>query len=191
MLVYHRVVVDERPPDSRDESTPGPEASTGGLGSTASGLFGLTLVIALLSFGMAVLLLTGARNGLTPGAEETPSPAQAVRTQTPAATPVRILSSSGSTEPVGGGAYRVTFVWTLEGAREGDSALVRLMAGTRVVTDQRGVLDANVFSSSSGKLTLATSQECSADGWSAELVLVRNVQPQGDAVARVRGVTCR
>jgi hypothetical protein len=69
--------------------------------------------------------------------------------------------------------------------------LLRFSMGSRVISETRGALDANVFSPSTGIFTVATSQECSADGWSAEVVSIRGVTPAGEATSRAAGVTCR
>ena len=103
---------------------------------------------------------------------------------------MRIVSASGSAERLDSGAYRVTFAWMLEGARAGDSAVIRFSAGSRQPTETRGTLDPTVFSASTGRLALVTSQECSGGGWTAELISLRGLSPVGDAVARVAGVTC-
>jgi len=155
-------------------------------------VFALAVLLVSLSFGSAFLLINrsafGADAIVTPGAP--PVRTTAARAATAAPVAVRVLSASGTAEPLGTGAYRVVFSWALEGAREGDTALIRFSVGSRVPSEQRGTLDANVFSSSTGRLTVSTQQECSTDGWSAELVSLRGSPPAGDATARVAGVRC-
>jgi hypothetical protein len=124
-------------------------------------------------------------------ADETLPPATAgARTATPTPTPVRVTAGAATAERLDASTYRVTYTWMLEGAREGDTALLRFSIGSRVISEQRGTLDASIFSSSSGRLTITTSQECSADGWSAELLSLRGVTPVGERTSRAPGVTC-
>ena len=157
---------------------------------SAVGIFAVALLFAALAFiGPIVLLTRGS------GVQAEPSPPFApatttLRPATPASAPVRIASASGSAERLDSGAYRVTFAWTLEGARVGDPVVIRFSAGSRQPTESRGTLDPSVYSASTGRLTLVTSQECSGGGWSAELISLRGQPPVGDAVARVAGVTC-
>ena len=113
------------------------------------------------------------------------------RTATAAPATIRVTAGPALAERLDTGGYRVTFTWTLEGAREGDSALLRFGIGSRVVSEQRGALDANVFVASTGRFTVTTAQECTADGWSAEIVSIRNLTPVGEATSRAAGVTCR
>ncbi len=153
-------------------------------------VFAGAFLLAAVTFGSSVVLLT--RTATFELSAETLSPTAATtRTATPAPAPVRVTAASGTAERTDTGAYRVIFVWTLDGAREGDSALLRFSVGGRVITEQRGTLDANVFSSSTGRFTLTTSQDCSTEGWSAELVSIRGLTPVGDATSRVAGAACR
>jgi hypothetical protein len=102
-----------------------------------------------------------------------------------------VTAGAATAERLDTGTYRITFNWTLDGAREGDAALLRFSIGSRVISEQRGNLDATVFTASTGRLTVATSQDCSAEGWSAELVTLRGVTPIGEPTSRANGVTCR
>jgi hypothetical protein len=162
-------------------------------GSSARPLlvFAGALLLAAATFGSSVALLVRSEP-IDLLEEGTPARTSApTRASTAAPSPVRISGAAGTAERLETGAYRVTFTWTLDGGREGDGLLLRFTLGSRVLTEQRATLDATVFTSSTGRLTLATSQECSADGWTAEVVSVRGVTPAGDAVSRVAGVTCR
>jgi hypothetical protein len=155
-------------------------------------LFAGVLLLALLTFGSSVVLLTRVAS-VEPSEEEavrtsTPIPTRAA---TPAATAVRVTAGAATAERLDTGTYRITFNWTLDGAREGDAALLRFSIGSRVISEQRGNLDATVFTASTGRLTVATSQDCSAEGWSAELVTLRGVTPIGEPTSRANGVTCR
>lgn len=157
---------------------------------SAVGIFAAALLLAALVFVGPIIMLT---RGTGVEAEPSPSLAPAAttfRATTPGAAAVRIASASGSAERLDSGAYRVTFAWMLEGARAGDSAVIRFSAGSRQPTETRGTLDPTVFSASTGRLALVTSQECSGGGWTAELISLRGLPPVGDAVARVAGVTC-
>ena len=158
--------------------------------STPVGIFVGVLVLATLTFGSSVALLTRVATLASPeeDVERTSTP---TRSAFPAPATVRVVSGVATAERLSTGGYRVTFTWTLDGAREGDSALIRFSAGSRVLSEQRGTLDANVFSSATGRLTVATSQECSADGWTAEVVSIRNLTPVGEPTSRAAGVTCR
>lgn len=152
-------------------------------------VFAGALLLATATFGSSFALLV--RSDTVGAVEEAPARTSVpTRAATAAPSPVRITGASGTAEKLASGAYGVTFTWTLEGGREGDSVLLRFSAGGRVLSEQRGALDATVFTSSTGTLTIATSQACSADGWSAEVVSVRGLAPVGDAVSRVAGVTC-
>lgn len=156
-------------------------------------VFVLALLLVSLSFGSAILLITRSAVDTDSSAESaaaTPAATSAPRIATAAPAPIRVLSTSGTAEPLAGGTYRVTFVWVLEGAREGDTALLRFSMGSRVLSEQRGALDDTVFASSTGRLTLSTMQPCSTDGWAAELVTLRGQPLAGDATARVAGVRC-
>src|SRR5438876_7695003 len=108
---------------------------------SAVGIFAGALLFATLAFIGPIVLLT--RGG---GVEAVPSPpvapaTTALRTATSASAPVRIASGSGSAERLDSGAYRVTFAWTLEGARVGDPVVLRFSAGSRQPTESRGTLD--------------------------------------------------
>jgi hypothetical protein len=152
-------------------------------------IFAGALLFATVTFGSALGLLV--RSNPLGAGEELPAATSApTRAPTPAPPGVRISGASGTAERLETGAYRVTFTWTLDGAREGDGVLLRFSVGTRIISEQRGTLDETVFTSSTGRLIVATSQECSAEGWSAELVSVRGLTPIGEAISRVAGVTC-
>ena len=158
-------------------------------------VFAAVLPLTALSFGAAILIISAPAWSAAPLAvSETPVPVVRVasppRPQSAVPSPVRVLTATGGAEVAGNG-YRVTFAWALEGASVGDPAVVRLFAGGRLVTEQRGVLDASVFSASTGRLTLVTAAECSADGWSAELVSIRNQAIVGEGSIKVPGVVCR
>jgi hypothetical protein len=155
------------------------------------GVFVAALVLASLTFAGSILLLT---RSTVVEAEPRPEPAAiaaVARTAAPASVAVRVTSATGAAERLDSGAYRVTFLWMLEGARDADPVLVRFSAGSRQLSESRGALDPSVYSASTGRLTLVTSQDCSADGWSAELISVRGQTPAGDRVARASGVACR
>lgn len=152
-------------------------------------IFAGALLLATVTFGSSLGLLL--RSDPLAAVEELPAtPSAPTRPPTAAASPVRVSGASGTAERLDTNLYRVTFTWTLDGGREGDSVLVRFFLGARVISEQRGTLDAAVFTASTGKLIVATSQECSAEGWSAELVSVRVLTPVGDAISRVAGVPC-
>ena len=148
------------------------------------------LVLAMLTFGSSVALLTrvGTLESLADEVTQTTAPARA---STPAPTAPRVTAANATAERLDTGNYRVTFLWTLQSAKEGDTVLLRFSVGSRVISEQRGVLDATVFSSSTGRFAVATTQECSADGWSAEIVSIRGLTPVGAPTSRVSGVTCR
>lgn len=158
-----------------------------------TGVLGLTF----LSLGSAVLVLSGATKADTTTASNisttsrAASPAAGARTASVAPAAVRVTSASGSAGTLGGSTYRVSFVWALDGAKEGDVVLVRVFAGTRLLSELRGALDQSVYAAATGRLTIATSLDCSADGWSAELVSVRDQPISGDGTAKVAGVACR
>jgi hypothetical protein len=162
-------------------------------GSSARPLlvFAGALLLATATFASSVALLVRSEPIDLPAEETLVRTSAPTRAPTAAPSPVRISGAAGTAERLESGAYRVTFTWMLEGGREGDGLLLRFSVGSRVLTEQRGTLDANVFTASTGRLTLATSQECSTDGWTAEVLSVRGVTPAGDAVSRVAGVTCR
>lgn len=153
------------------------------------GIFVGVLVLAMLTFGASVALLTRVATLTSPDPEavRTTTP---TRTASPAPTAVRVTAGAATAERLDTGAYRVTFAWTLEGGREGDTVLLRFSMGNRVLSEQRGALDANLFSSSTGRFTVTTQQECSADGWAAEILSIRNVTPVGEPASRAAGVTC-
>jgi hypothetical protein len=178
----------ERADLSNDVVVPGPARSS--LWTTPMGIFVGVLALVLLTFGTSVALLTRVATLEAPD-DEVARTTTAIRAATPAPTAVRVTAGAATAERLDTGTYRVTFIWTLEGAREGDSALLRFSSGSRVLSEQRGALDANIFSSSTGRLTVTTSQECSADGWSAELVSLRGVTAVGEPISRAPGVTCR
>ena len=158
--------------------------------ATPAGLFVGVLVLAMLTFGSSVALLT--RVGVIASPEdEVTSTVAPTRTATAAPATIRATAGPGLAERLDSGGYRVTFTWALEGAREGDTALLRFSIGSRVVSEQRGALDANVFSAATGRFTVTTAQECTADGWTAEIVSIRNLTPVGEATSRAAGVTCR
>jgi hypothetical protein len=156
---------------------------------SAIGVFGAALLFALISFAAPIALLTRGTAVQAEG-EPTPTPVPATATRPPTQSAVRVAGASGTAERLDSGAYRVTFSWRLEGAREGDTAVVRFLAGTRQLSESRGALDPSVFSASTGQLVLVTQQECSTAGWSAELTSLRGQPPVGDAVARIAGVNC-
>ena len=154
------------------------------------GIFVGVLLIAVLTFGASVALLTRVGTIASSDGEvaATTASTRAPATAVPAA--VRVTAGPGTAARVGTGEYQVTFTWTLEGARQGDSALLRFSVGSRVVSEQRGALDANVFSSSTGNLTVTTAQQCTPDGWSAEIVSIRNLTPVGELISSAPGVSC-
>ncbi len=172
-----------------------------GLPSLVSWVVAFTVTI--LSFGGLVLLVGtraapfGTPSPQTTGAAISTTAARAAvattspRQQTEAPQAVRVVSTSGSAQPLGGSNYRVTFAWVLDGARDGDPAVVRFFSGSRQVSEQRGLLSSNIFDPSTGTLTLVTSQECTSEGWSAELVSIRSQSPGSESTARVPGATCR
>lgn len=179
--------------DERD-LTPRPAAA----GPAASAIFAGVALLTVVTLGPAILLVGGA--GRAPQAEqeaETPPRTVIAATQptpprrTAPAAAVRVLSASGRSTPAEGGKHRVTFVWTLEGAREGDQAVVHFYSGTTSLGEQRGALDRSVFAFSTGTFTLTAELDCSPNGWSAELLRVRDAPVDGDAFATVPGVACR
>lgn len=167
-----------------------PDRMGSSLWSTPLAIFVGVLVLVMLTFGSSVALLTRVGTVESSVDEVTPTTVS-TRAAIPAATAIRVTAGAATAERLDTGSYRVTFTWTLDGAREGDSAMLRFSAGTRVLSEQRGALDANVFSSATGRFTVATSQECSADGWGAELVSIRGLTPVGEPTSRAAGVTCR
>ncbi len=155
------------------------------------GIFVGVLVLALLTFGSSVALLTRVGVVASPDDDDVIVTLPPTRTATAAPATVRVTAGPGTAVRLDTGGYRVTFTWTLEGARQGDSALLRFSIGSRVVSEQRGALDPNVFSLATGVFTVTTAQECAADGWTAEIVSIRNLTPVGEATSRAAGVTCR
>jgi len=158
--------------------------------ATPAGIFVGVLLLMVITVAASVALLTRVGAVAAPDEEVTITIAP-TRTATAVPATIRVTAGPALAERMDTGGYRVTFTWTLEGAREGDSALLRFGIGSRVVSEQRGALDANVFSASTGRFTVTTAQECTADGWSAEIVTIRNLTPVGDATSRAPGVTCR
>jgi hypothetical protein len=150
-------------------------------------IFAGALLLTAVTFGSSMGLFM--RSTLS-SLETSPPAATAARTGAPTPAPVRVTAGTAMAERLDTGGYRVSFTWTLEGAREGDTALLRFSVGSRVISEQRGTLDSNIFSSATGRLAISTSQECSADGWSAELVSLRGVAPVGEPTSRAAGVTC-
>jgi hypothetical protein len=177
-------------PEPRSDVVVVPRQQRPSVWTTPAGIFAGVLVLALLTFGSSVALLTRVAT-ITSTDEEVTITITPTRTATAAPATVRVTAGPGIAERMDNGGYRVSFTWTLEGAREGDSALLRFSMGSRLVSEQRGALDANVFTTSTGKFTVTTAQECSADGWTAEIVSIRNLTPVGEATSRVAGVTCR
>lgn len=165
-------------------------------GPPALAIFGGLLALAVLSIGASALLLAGAGR-LTPSA---PAPTSAPSLVAPGTTAapdaatssdrVRVVSASGGSTPTGAGAHRVTFMWTLDGARENDPVEIHFYVGSQLAGRETGTLDASVFSFSSGRLTLVTEQDCSTSGWSADLVSVRGLLVDGDGIAVVPGAAC-
>ncbi len=155
-------------------------------------VFALATALLVASFAAPVLLLTRSAlprdEAVESAANVTAARAAPARTPAPAA--VRVQSAAGTAELISGSTYRVTFLWTLDGARDGDTIIVRFAVGDRVVREQRGALDPAVFTSATGRLTIPTQQECATEGWAAELVAIRGQPPQGDAISRVAGVRC-
>ena len=139
----------------------------------------------------SVALLTRVGVVASPDDEDVIVTIAPTRAATAAPATIRVTAGPAIAERIDTGGYRVTFTWTLEGAREGDSALLRFGIGSRVVSEQRGALDPNVFVASTGRFTVTTAQECTADGWSAEIVSIRNLTPVGEPTSRAAGVTCR
>ena len=157
-------------------------------------IFIAALVLVSLTLGSSIALLTRAGPLAVADVDEVDEvvrSAAPTRAGTAAPAPVRAAAASGTVERLEAGTYRVIFLWTLAGARAGDSVLLRFSAGSRVLTEQRGTLDPNGgFTASTGRFTVATTQECSAQGWSSELVTIRGVTPTGETTSRVSGVTC-
>ena len=177
-------------PEPRSDVVVVPRQQRSSAWATPAGIFVGVLVLAILTFGSSVALMT--RVGVIASPEdEVTSTVAPTRTATAAPATIRATAGPGLAERLDSGGYRVTFTWTLEGAREGDLALLRFSIGSRVVSEQRGALDANVFSAATGRFTVTTAQECTADGWTAEIVSIRNLTPVGEATSRAAGVTCR
>lgn len=156
----------------------------------APALLALVAALCVASFAVPVALV--ARSGAV---AETPvvsdlGASQASRTAPPATTPLRVVTATATSERLSSGQYGVTFVWVLEGARLGDVAAIRFFVGSTLVGDDTGNLDSNIFNPSTGQLRLTTEQNCSVEGWSAELVSIRSQAPQGERIARAAGVAC-
>ena len=171
-------------------------------GSPAPAIFVGSVLVSLLVLGPAILVLAGlGRQGPEPEptptahvatARPTATAAAGQRTSAPADGPVRVVSTSGSATPqAGGGGYAVTFIWVLEGAREGDPIKIQFYAASRMLAEREGTLEPQLYTFSTGTLRITTTQECSASGWQADLVGVRGRPPAGEALASVAGVACR
>ena len=179
-------------PEPRSEVVVVPRQQRSSVWATPAGVFVGVLILLMLTFGSSVALMTRVGVVASPEDEdEVTSTVAPTRTATAAPATIRATAGPGLAQRLDSGGYRVTFTWALEGAREGDIALLRFSVGSRVVSEQRGALDANVFSAASGRFTVTTAQECTADGWSAEIVSIRNLTPVGEATSRAAGVTCR
>lgn len=159
--------------------------------TTPAGIFVGVLLLLILTVAASFALLMRVGAVASPDEDDAIVTVAPTRTATAAPATIRVAAGPGLAERLDSGGYRVTFTWTLEGAREGDTALLRFGIGSRVVSEQRGTLDPNVFSSSTGRFTVTTAQECTADGWTAEIVSIRNLTPVGEATSRAAGVTCR
>lgn len=164
----------------------------------AAAVFFLVAAATLLSFGGSWLVVSGAGRAVAPEAAPTLQVAAPLRTgatATSAATAagdrVRVRSASARSRPLGTGQHEVTFTWVLDGARENDAAVVQFYAGTRALGQQRGTLEPGVFNFSTGALTLTATLDCSAAGWTAELLTIRGQPVQGDAEAAAPGVRCQ
>ena len=181
----------EEEPELRSEVVVVPRQQRPAVWATPAGIFVGVLILALLTFGSSVALLTRVGVVASPDDDDAIVTIAPTRTATAAPATIRVTAGPALAERMDTGGYRVTFTWTLEGAREGDSALLRFGIGSRVVSEQRGALDPNVFVASTGRFTVTTAQECTADGWSAEIVSIRNLTPVGEATSRAAGVTCR
>lgn len=168
-----------------------PRKQRAALWSTPWGIFLGVLLLTLLTFAAALMLLTRVGAVTAPDDDDVTVTIAPTRAATAAPATIRVTAGPGLAERMNTGGYRVSFTWTLEGAREGDSALLRFSIGSRVVSEQRGTLDPNVFSASTGRFTVTTAQECTADGWTAEIVSIRNLTPVGEATSSAAGVTCR
>ncbi|MBI2982634.1 MAG: hypothetical protein HYY42_00310 [Chloroflexi bacterium] len=173
-------------------------------GSPAPAIFIGSMLAALLVLGPAILVLSGVgRTAAEPEPTSTPSvatvrpaataaPGAAQRTAAPAGGPIRVLSTSGSAAPqAGGGGYQVTFIWVLEGAREGDPIKIQFYAASRMLAEREGTLEPQLYTFSTGTLRITTTQECSPSGWQADRVGVRGQAPAGETLASVAGVACR
>ena len=202
--------MDDREKDPRDElSSAGPRPAAdvlvGEVIARRSGgplplaaFLGITALL-LVSLGASLLVLAGVGRVATAVPEATPPSNVTVaptRTAAGAATAsavrVRVVSASARSRPIGTGAqHEVTFTWVLEGAREGDPAVIQFYRGTQPLGQQRGTLDPSIFTFSTGMLTLAATLECSIPGWSAEILTVRGQPIEGDGEAKAQGVTCR
>lgn len=162
---------------------------------------GITLLL-IASFGGSALVLAGA--GRVSSGEPAPTAtvtvtsapartagAAATATAATAAGRARVVNTSARSRPIASGAqHEVTFTWTLQGAREGDPIVLQFYAGTQTLGQQRGALDPQVFNFSTGVLTLTATMDCSAGGWTAEILTVRGQPIEGDSDATAAGVTC-
>ena len=202
--------MDDREQDARAEpASAGPRPAADlvvaeVIAGRASGLpqlaafLGITTLL-LISFGASVLVLAGVGRVATAVPEATAQPnvtaplaRAAAATATVLAGRVRVVSTSARSRPTGTGAqHEVTFMWVLDGAREGDVAVIQFYRGTQPLGQQRGALDPSIFNFSTGMLTLAATLECSIPGWSAEILTVRGQPIEGDGEAKAQGVTCR
>jgi len=159
-------------------------------------IFGGLLTLVILSIGTSALLLAGLGRFIP--SEPAPTAAPPLVAPGTTAAPdaagsserVRVVSASGGSTATAAGAHRVTFTWTLDGARENDPVEIHFYVGSQLAGRETGTLDASVFSFASGILTLVTEQACSTSGWSADLVTVRGVLVDGDGFAVVPGVAC-
>ena len=159
--------------------------------TTPAGIFVGVLLLLIITVAASFALLTRVGAVASPDEDDAIVTLAPTRTATAGPPTVRVTAGPALAERMDTGGYRVTFTWTLEGAREGDTALLRFGIGSRVISEQRGALDPNVFVASTGRFTVTTAQECTADGWSAEIVSIRNLTPVGEATSRAPGVTCR
>lgn len=154
------------------------------------------LSLVVLSIGTSALLLAGVGRVTTVVPATTAQPplvapgGTADPVSVASAERVRVVSATGGSTPAGAGVHRVTFTWTLEGARENDPVEIHFFVGGQLAGRETGTLDPSIFSFSTGILRLVTEQECSPGGWTADLVRIRGVLVDGDGIAVVPGVTC-
>lgn len=185
------------------ETAPANVAVTGVVPPSAGPPLAIFLGLMLLliaSFGGSALVLAGAgRVSDEPDPTATPTvtsaPGRAAGTAATAtgaaAGRVRVLNASARSRPIASGAeHEVTFTWTLQGASEGDPVVLQFYSGTQSLGQRRGVLDPQVFTFSTGTLTLPVTMECSTVGWSAEILAVRGQPTEGDSEATAPGVQC-